>query len=615
VISRRPIPASGVSVWLLLLASSCGDSTAPQLGSPALVIVAPSTISVAAGEQRQLTAEVRDASGGVIADAAVTWTSTNPAAAAVDGSGRVSGVAVGTAEIIASADGVASAQARVGVYSARQKGRLDGVVSGVALFEDPEFDMSGLTGVTRETPIPFAAVEVVRLFDFSTVGQGTTRADGSFAVPVSNPGPAGVYVRVLTRGESAQVFNSPRDLAAYAVVSDGIDDSGEAAPVTLVASQETLAGRAFNVYAALVTGAETVRRQAADLPPTAIAYWQPGRAGTFYEDVEGRIYVSGSSIDPDEHDDAVILHEYGHLVAHHLARDDSPGGRHGLFDNAQDIRLAWSEGWADFFGSAARANSLYVDTDGAGRSRLAFDLESLASPVLPTLAEHALYTTSEVAVGAVLWDLYDASGDEAFDAVAVPFPTLWQVLRDFASPASLGRTTSFELFWDTLRRQNPSLPEGDLAAIARERAIELAADAYEPDDEAPGELAPGLPRRHTLLGEDDVDRFTLALPAGDWLVETRNLSGGADTLLEVTDGAGNPVAANDNRNGRLYSQQCGVMAFTQTSSCPRNDATTLSSAVSFSVPGGAYGARVRRSPAAPPSAGLYGTYEILLQRQ
>ncbi len=614
-----PTPKSLLSFLLLLFACSCGDSSppsssssSPQRAPVARLAVTPSTVSLAVGERRQLTVEARDALGNVISDVPVTWESSNPAVATVEPSGKVSGEAIGIAEIVASFDGIVSAQSRVGVYSATHTGSLGGRLSGVALYEDARFDLDGMTGVIEREPIPLATVEVIRLFDFSTIARAITNEDGTFSIPVSNPEPAGVYVRVTTQSESVQVLNGPRGSALYAVVSDGLDDSVDNPGLTLVASQATLAGHAFNVYAALMQGVMKVRSLLPALP-VAIAFWQPAGPGTFYEDVEDRIYVSGSSIDPDENDDAVILHEYGHFLAHHFSRDDSPGGLHSVLDNTEDIRLAWSEGWADFFSSAARGSSLYVDTNGAGRSRLSFDLETVSSPVLPTLAARARYTTSEVAVAAVVWDFYDNSPAEAFDQAALDFTDLWKAFLDFTSTSFIFRTASFELYWDALRARVPSLPASDLVSITRERQIELVADSYEPDDETPQELTSGVAQKHTLFAGNDVDRRWFSLPGGDWVIETRNLSNGADTVLEITDGGGNFISRSDNRGGRLYSKSCGVSTFTQTSTCPPNDGTTLSSFVSLvSAPAGAYRASVRRSPDAPPSAGIYGTYEILL---
>ncbi|MBI3611232.1 MAG: hypothetical protein HY204_11115 [Nitrospirae bacterium] len=76
-------------------------------------------------------------------------------------------------------------------------------------------------------------------------------------------------------------------------------------------------------------------------------------------------------------------------------------------------------------------------------------------------------------------------------------------------------------------------------------------------------------------------------------------------------GAAPPLVTNDNINGVTYSSICGVNPIAQVSNCPPNDATTLSSKIVFTPStSGTYYVRVRRSPSAPPSAGVYGGYQI-----
>lgn len=59
------------------------------------------------------------------------------------------------------------------------------------------------------------------------------------------------------------------------------------------------------------------------------------------------------------------------------------------------------------------------------------------------------------------------------------------------------------------------------------------------------------------------------------------------------------------------SNNCGVNPFTGISNCPPNDATTLASKIVFTPSqNGVYYVRVKRSPSAPPSAGVYGGYQI-----
>ncbi len=71
----------------------------------ASVAVSPSAPVVQEGGTQQVSATARDANGNDIAGAAFTWTSSNAAAATVNGSGLVSGVAAGVSYVTASAGG------------------------------------------------------------------------------------------------------------------------------------------------------------------------------------------------------------------------------------------------------------------------------------------------------------------------------------------------------------------------------------------------------------------------------------------------------------------------------------------------------------------------------
>jgi uncharacterized protein YjdB len=73
--------------------------------SVASVTVAPSPASVQMGQSIQLTATPKDANGTPLTGRVVTWSSTNTAAATVDGSGLVTGVAAGSATITATSEG------------------------------------------------------------------------------------------------------------------------------------------------------------------------------------------------------------------------------------------------------------------------------------------------------------------------------------------------------------------------------------------------------------------------------------------------------------------------------------------------------------------------------
>ena len=73
-----------------------------QAGPPASVSVTPSELALEVGEDASMQAAVRDRYGNPVSGASITWASSNPGVAAVDGLGRVVGLGAGTAGVTAS---------------------------------------------------------------------------------------------------------------------------------------------------------------------------------------------------------------------------------------------------------------------------------------------------------------------------------------------------------------------------------------------------------------------------------------------------------------------------------------------------------------------------------
>ena len=80
----------------------------------------PATAQFAAlGETVQLSAEVRDQNGNVVAGAALMWSSSDASVATVDAAGRMTAAANGTATITATAGGVSRAVAVTILYESK----------------------------------------------------------------------------------------------------------------------------------------------------------------------------------------------------------------------------------------------------------------------------------------------------------------------------------------------------------------------------------------------------------------------------------------------------------------------------------------------------------------
>ncbi|WP_420635128.1 leucine-rich repeat domain-containing protein [Candidatus Palauibacter sp.] len=125
---KRATTALGVLVLAIL---SCGEGVTPPpptpppaAPQPATVTVEPDPAIVVAGETVQLTARVLDQRARVISGAPVTWASSDPAVASVDGSGLVTGLKEGRASVTATA-GAATASASLAVHSQDRATLLD----------------------------------------------------------------------------------------------------------------------------------------------------------------------------------------------------------------------------------------------------------------------------------------------------------------------------------------------------------------------------------------------------------------------------------------------------------------------------------------------------------
>jgi uncharacterized protein YjdB len=82
-----------------------GTTSAGPTVPVASVAVTPATVSQVAGTMQQLSAVLKDAAGNVVTGRAVTWTSSAPAVASVNGTGLETSLAAGTATITATSEG------------------------------------------------------------------------------------------------------------------------------------------------------------------------------------------------------------------------------------------------------------------------------------------------------------------------------------------------------------------------------------------------------------------------------------------------------------------------------------------------------------------------------
>jgi hypothetical protein len=112
--SAATVNATGLVTGVVAGSASITATSEGKSGSSAITVVhlpvasvtvTPASTSISAGSSVQLTATPKDANGNPLVGRTVTWQSSNTAAATVNGSGLVSGVAAGSATITATSEG------------------------------------------------------------------------------------------------------------------------------------------------------------------------------------------------------------------------------------------------------------------------------------------------------------------------------------------------------------------------------------------------------------------------------------------------------------------------------------------------------------------------------
>jgi uncharacterized protein YegL len=142
-------------------------------------------------------------------------------------------------------------------------------------------------------------------------------------------------------------------------------------------------------------------------------HWEPGygEEGSYYISFWEEITIADHPSQPDQWDDSVIIHEWGHMADDRYSCDDNPGGQHSS-GSLIDPELAWGEGYPDYWQSAVRAGmghtdgNYYLDLGGTTKGNLIIDLESWN-----TNNPHLVSDLNEMAVAAALWDLNDEVDD------------------------------------------------------------------------------------------------------------------------------------------------------------------------------------------------------------
>ncbi len=299
---------------------------------------------------------------------------------------------------------------------------------------------------------------------------GETDGSGNFSLELPQ-GNVAYTLSINSRANNsylrASILNRPEQNLVYGLQSS-VNASNNTAGLQLTASAHTngVLGAAFNILDQFLNANDYLRTQVGNcsvsfagcpdftVAPKVVAYWELGynpngyfgsNSGlSFYLPGYSRLFILGglngdvNNTDTDHFDNSVILHEYGHFLEDAVFESDSPGGSHN--GNAIiDPRLAWSEGWGNFFQAAVRyaageTNPRYTDTQGNddGDTALFFDVdledEQIGTDVVTALGEGNF---REFSVTRFLWDIIDTVSDTAHgstETTSGDFPELWAAL-------------------------------------------------------------------------------------------------------------------------------------------------------------------------------------------
>ncbi|MEW5807208.1 MAG: hypothetical protein AB1756_07690 [Acidobacteriota bacterium] len=490
----------------------------------------------------------------------------------------------------------------------------DWTASGRFVYVDREFDEGGFTGSEPQLPIRFADLEVydVNLKKSPVLARGSTDANGYYSISVPDTKIRTVAIRCITSStQISDLFLSVKNKSSgnakyYSIKTNNYSNHNPNANINAGTYSAVIGkgGEAFNIFDTGVRGIDYLKylngaRPGSDKAITFIWALDGGITNSYYSNNRAYIRNTGG------YDDTVILHEFGHHVVTHYSKSDSPGGSHTFLDCKEDIRLAFSEGYASFYAGATRAyyafnkSNVYLRTDGGpgpGHVVRWFDYETKNQVSCDG-------DDNEVRVANCLWDIidgpttpdFDTGTEESHDLLAAMDGDVWEVMTDYIPTAA---NVSLEDFWDGWF--SPSIANGfrpEMEQIFSQFLIEFFPDSAEENNsvsvavrvEADGSLNHFTffsdPERDGIGVADDDYFYFQAFDNTVYKIETINLLSDANTIVEIYDTDGTTLlGANDNRSD---GDESSYLAWT----APRTDLFYI---------------KVFHAP----DSGIYGSYDL-----
>ncbi len=207
-----------------------------------------------------------------------------------------------------------------------------------------------------------------------------------------------------TTGWNGTAYTGPRQAAPFAIL-DALMDAMEM--ITAVDPTATFAplDAFWSVNNTLVS-------------PTNIDAGELG--ASFYRgDLDSLFLLGDASVDTEEFDDHVTVHEWGHYFEDNFSRSDSIGGSHAI-GQSLDPRLAFGEGFATALAAIALDEPQYCDTSAP---------IEIGGFGLDTENENGGFQGfyNEMSVATLLYDLYDTDVDGT-DNDSIGFGPIYDVM-------------------------------------------------------------------------------------------------------------------------------------------------------------------------------------------
>jgi hypothetical protein len=279
-----------------------------------------------------------------------------------------------------------------------------------------------------------------------------TTSDGYFVLgPVENvdneigeSGTRDLYIEVWASNWAASVIDSVSTTWHFRTdtlwdVSDGEHNWGnmpvpdDRAPAFNILNAATLGARYIDIFD--------------ETPAEVTIVWYPGYSplkGTAYDPITDTIKLQGKADDPDQWDECVIIHEYGHFIMDTF-------GDWTLMQkiSKSEDEMRWIEGWAQFFQSPVR------DYYEFSNPWIYWDKPFTTDETGTNLETWTTTKDTYNWVASILWDIYD--GDVTYpsadddDELYLEFNEIWDVFRNYdpdPSDISHNHPWTVDEFWN-----------------------------------------------------------------------------------------------------------------------------------------------------------------------